>query len=112
MTVRWTVRAANDRSRVARQESNPVSSSTPPKTQGFRGFYFYLAFSLDRIPKLQFFSKGCGLIMSRIITMNRTENKTFEEVFSMIIISRTAKGETEATIRNYHQHLHYVVFLT
>ena len=27
MTVRWTVRAANDRSRVARQESNPVSSS-------------------------------------------------------------------------------------
>ena len=27
MTVRWTVRAANDRSRVARQESNPVISS-------------------------------------------------------------------------------------
>ena len=40
--------------------------------------------------------------------MNRTENKTFEEVFSMFIISRTAKGVTEATIRNYHQHLHSI----
>ena len=46
--------------------------------------------------------------MSRKITMNRTENKTFEQVFSMFITSRTANGVSDATIRNYHQHLHSI----
>ena len=46
--------------------------------------------------------------MSKKITMNRTENKTFEDVFSMFIISRTAKGVTDSTIRNYHHHLHSI----
>lgn len=40
--------------------------------------------------------------------MNRTENKTFEQVFSMFITSRTANGVSDATIRNYHQHLHSI----
>ncbi len=46
--------------------------------------------------------------MSRKITMNRTENKTFEQVFSMFITSRMANGVSDATIRNYHQHLHSI----
>ena len=39
MTVRWTVRAANDRSRAARQESNPVSSSKNPECESIQDFY-------------------------------------------------------------------------
>ena len=46
--------------------------------------------------------------MSKKITMNRTENKTFAEVFSMFITSRAAKGVSDATIRNYHHHLHSI----
>lgn len=52
--------------------------------------------------------KGCGLIMARKITMNRTAEKTFEDVFSMFITSKTAKGVSDITIRNYHQHLHSI----
>ena len=40
MTVLWTVRAANDRSRAARQESNPVISSK--KELRFNGQQFFL----------------------------------------------------------------------
>ena len=42
------------------------------------------------------------------ITMNRAENKTFEEVFQLFIKSRAAKGVSDTTIRNYHQHLHSI----
>ena len=34
------------------------------------------------------------------ITMNRAENKTFEEVFQLFIKSRAAKGVSDTTIRN------------
>lgn len=57
---------------------------------------------------MSFSRKGCGLIMARKITMNRTAEKTFEDVFSMFITSKTAKGVSDITIRNYHQHLHSI----
>ncbi len=48
MTVRWTVRAANDRSRVARQESNPVISSNKElQLKVSSSFCFYM--NLNRI---------------------------------------------------------------
>ena len=74
MTVRWTVRAANDRSRVARQESNPVSSSTPPKTQGFRGFCYTFYKITCAHPFSHFFMKGCATIMrSKIVFREHSE---------------------------------------
>ncbi|MBQ5883804.1 MAG: hypothetical protein IIW72_04670 [Clostridia bacterium] len=45
--------------------------------------------------------KGCGLIMARKITMNRTAEKTFEDVFSMFITSKTANGSTHAARVSY-----------
>lgn len=44
----------------------------------------------------------------RKITMNRTENKSFEDVFEMFIVSKTAAGISDITIRSYRQHLHSI----
>lgn len=46
--------------------------------------------------------------MKQKITMNRTENKTFSEVFELFTKSRIAKGVSDTTIRNYKQHLHSI----
>ena len=74
MTVRWTVRAANDRSRVARQESNPVSSSTPLETSGFKGFFFVFYNFICAHPFSNFFMKGCATIMrSKIVFREHSE---------------------------------------
>ena len=37
--------------------------------------------------------------------MNRTENKTFKEVFELFTKSRIARGVSDTTIRNYYQYL-------
>lgn len=42
----------------------------------------------ELIPKSQILCKGCGLIMSRKITMNRTENKTFEGTFLSLTLCK------------------------
>ena len=42
------------------------------------------------------------------ISMNRTENKTFREVFELFTKSRIARGVSDTTIRNYYQHLHSI----
>ena len=80
MTVRWTVRAANDRSRVARQESNPVISSKPLKLQVSRGFSLFLIILSDYILFYTFFMKGCGLIMRSKIVFRGQSEKLFSDV--------------------------------
>ena len=78
MTVRWTVRAANDRSRVARQESNPVISSKPLKLQVSRAFSLFLINPYDSILFLQNLMKGCSHIMrSKIVFRGQVNNITF-----------------------------------
>lgn len=44
--------------------------------------------------------------MAKKITMNKHSGKTFEEVYAAFITSKTAKGVSDVTIRNYHQNLH------
>ena len=46
--------------------------------------------------------------MAKKITMNKCSGKTFEEVYAAFITSKTAKGVSDATIRNYHQNLHNI----
>ena len=46
--------------------------------------------------------------MAKKITMNKHSGKTFEEVYAAFITSKTAKGVSDVTIRNYHQNLHNI----
>ena len=46
--------------------------------------------------------------MAKKITMNKHSGKTFEEVYAAFITSKTAKGVSDVTVRNYHQNLHNI----
>ena len=46
--------------------------------------------------------------MARKITMNASSNKTVAEVFDDFVISQTAKGLSENTLTNYHNHFHCI----
>ena len=46
--------------------------------------------------------------MAKKITMNEHSGKTFEKVYAAVITTKTAKGVSDATIRNYHQNLHNI----
>ena len=39
------------------------------------------------------------------ITMNEQPDKTFTEVFQMFVVSQTAKGLSEVTLKNYRYHM-------
>ena len=59
----------------------------------------------DRIPFHYFCMKGCGLTMARKITMNRTNGETILDVYENYIISKTAAGVSDITVRNYRNNL-------
>jgi len=40
--------------------------------------------------------------------MNKHSGKIFEEVYAAFITSKTAKGVSDVTVRNYHQNLHNI----
>ncbi len=42
------------------------------------------------------------------IEMPAQETKIFSEVFEMFVISQTAKGVADITIRNYHSHMNNI----
>ena len=46
--------------------------------------------------------------MAKKITMSKHSGKTFEKVYAAVITTKTAKGVSDATIRNYHQNLHNI----
>ena len=52
--------------------------------------------------------KGCVLFMRSKIVFREQSEKTFSEVFENFVISQTARGISDITIRNYRQHLHSI----
>lgn len=46
--------------------------------------------------------------MGRKITMNGHTGQSVKEVYQDFILSKTAEGVLDITIRNYHQHLHNI----
>ena len=80
--------------------SNLASSSKPLKLLAFQGFFLFLTKSHDLILHIKILIRDEVIIMKKI-EMPTGESKNFLEVFEMFVISQTAKGVADITIRIY-----------
>ena len=85
-----------------------LAAPNPLKLKVSRGFSLFFITLSDYILFYTFFMKGCGLIMRSKIVFRGQSEKLFSEVFEDFIISQTARGISDITIRNYRQHLHSI----
>ena len=52
--------------------------------------------------------KGMSTEMASKIKLKNRKNQTIEEVFALFVISRTADGVSETTLKTYHNHFHTI----
>ena len=52
--------------------------------------------------------KGMSTEMASKIKLKNRKSQTIEEVFALFVISRTADGVSETTLKTYHNHFHTI----